>query len=83
MNDEVNPIIPTVWEAAVVGAGAVAALLVVAALVLVLSTKSFSTGVRIALVVLALVAPVAGPLVGIVLALLERRRDRRLITVSP
>ena len=83
MNDEVNPIIPTAWEAAVVGAGAMAALLVVAALILVLSTKSFSTGVRIALVFLAFVAPVAGPLVGIVLALLERRKARRPLTVSP
>ncbi|WP_454809770.1 hypothetical protein [Paenarthrobacter nitroguajacolicus] len=83
MNDEVNPLIPTVWEAAVLGVGAVAVLLVMAALVLVLSTKSFSPGVRIALVVLAFAAPVAGPLVGIVLALLERRKARRPNSVRP
>ncbi|YCK80994.1 hypothetical protein M1D89_18195 [Arthrobacter sp. D3-18] len=83
MKDEVNPIIPTVWETAVLGAGAVAVLLVAAALILVLSTKSFSPGVRIALAVLVFAAPVAGPLVGIVLVLLERRKARRPISVSP
>jgi hypothetical protein len=83
MEDQVNPIIPTVWEAAVVGAGAVSLLLVVAALILVLRTKSFSPGLRFGLALLAFAAPVAGPVVGIVVALLEQRRARRLITVSP
>ncbi len=83
MNDQVNPIVPTLWEAAVVGAGAVSLLLLVTALILLLRTGSFSQGVRLALALLAFAVPVAGPVVCIVVALLERRRARRLITVSP
>lgn len=83
MNDQVNPIVPTLWEAAVVGAGVVSLLLFVAALILVLRTKSFSPGVRFALALLAFAVPVAGPVAAVVVALLEQRRARRPITVSP
>ncbi|KUM34746.1 hypothetical protein [Arthrobacter sp. EpRS71] len=83
MENQPNPIVPTLWETAVLGAGAVSILLLVAAVILVLRTKSFSPGVRFALALLAFAVPVIGPVAAVVVALLEQRRARRPITVSP